>query len=259
MKKYIFYIMALSLLLFCGCSASDPVEPSSSLVTESQNEPAICQTELETTECQMNSEKTPSETNPVSDSDENEISSKENDGPAERQPDTATEPKQSSQQSSESSVIPTESSKQENSSQSQLPTEPTEQESKTEPEVPPETEPESEEEIEKSESTPAPETQPETEPDLETEPESSEPEAPAFEVQVWVNFAVSYGQQIGLEYDASAVDCWDNPIIASSQSKYLERDIRSRLNRYLDLGMTGFCVWAEARADGKYDIYIGYR
>lgn len=253
MKKYIFYIMALSLLLFCGCSASDPVETSSSLVTESQNEPANCQTELETTECQMNSEKTPSETNPVSDSDENEPSSKENDGPAERQPDTATEPKQASQQSSESSVIPTESSKQESSSQSQLPTEPTEQESKAEPEVPPETESESEEEVPKTESTPALETQP------ETEPESSEPEEPAFDVQGWVDFAVSYGQQIGLEYDASAVDCWDNPIIASSQSKYLERDITSRLNRYLDRGMTGFCVWAEARADGKYDIYIGYR
>lgn len=259
MKKYIFYIMALSLLLFCGCSASDPVETSSNLVTESQDESAICQTELETTECQMNSEKTPSETNPVSDSDENEPSSKENDGPAERQPDTATEPKQSSQQSSESSVIPTESSKQENSSQSQHPTEPTEQESQTEPEVPPKTESESEEEIRKSESTPAQETQPETEAEQETEPESSEPEAPAFDVQVWVDFAVSYGQQIGLEYDSSAVDCWDNPIIASSQSKYLERDITARLNRYLNRGMTGFCVWAEARADGKYDIYIGYR
>lgn len=81
----------------------------------------------------------------------------------------------------------------------------------------------------------------------------------ALKYQVWVDFAISYGQQIGLEYDASATDCWDAPITASGQSKFLERDITSRLNRYLDRGMTGFSVWAEIRSDGKYNLYIGYR
>ena len=78
-------------------------------------------------------------------------------------------------------------------------------------------------------------------------------------MQVWVDFAISYGQQIGLEYDASATDCWDAPITASNQSKYLERDITARLNRYLERGMSGFSVWAESRPDGKYNLYIGYR
>lgn len=91
------------------------------------------------------------------------------------------------------------------------------------------------------------------------EPEITEPEILEFNIQKWIDYAISYGQQLGLAYDFSATDCWDNPIIASDQSKYLERDITSRLNRYLNRGMTGFCVWIEVRTDGKYDFYIGYR
>ena len=108
---------------------------------------------------------------------------------------------------------------------------------------------------------PEPDNPPTPEPEQEAEPdhETTESEPPAFDVQVWVDFAISYGQQIGLEYDASATDCWDAPITASGQSKFLERDITSRLNRYLDRGMTGFSVWAEIRSDGKYNLYIGYR
>ena len=59
-------------------------------------------------------------------------------------------------------------------------------------------------------------------------------------------------------YYATATDCWDNPIVASERSQYLERDIRSRLELYRADGMTYFCVWAQLRTDGGYDLYIGY-
>lgn len=104
-----------------------------------------------------------------------------------------------------------------------------------------------------TESTPEP--SPTSEPVEEPIPEETEPE---FDVDYWVDFAISYGQQIGLTYDPGVTECWDNPIIASSNSIYLERDITSRLNRYLKSGMTAFGVWAQPRGGGAYDIYIAY-
>ena len=79
-----------------------------------------------------------------------------------------------------------------------------------------------------------------------------------FNVNDWVEFAIAYGTEIGLEYIPEVKESWDNPIIASPNSIYLERDIKSRLNRYLADGITTFSVWAEPRDDGRYDIYIGY-
>ena len=59
--------------------------------------------------------------------------------------------------------------------------------------------------------------------------------------------------------ESSAVDCWDNPISVGAHCSYLERDIQSRLNRYArDEDITDVWIWAEARSDGKYDLYIGY-
>lgn len=98
--------------------------------------------------------------------------------------------------------------------------------------------------------TPTPEPAPEPIPDPTPEP--------AFDVSEWVAYAQSYGQRVGLIYDSTATDCWDNPIIASSASLYLERDICSRLDLYAADGITYFCVWAQQRSDGKYDLYIGY-
>lgn len=86
----------------------------------------------------------------------------------------------------------------------------------------------------------------------------TQPEEPEFDVSYWVSFAVSYGQQAGLVYDATATDCWDTPILASAKSIYLERDITARLNRYVRYGYTAFCVWSEQLSDGRYNIYIGY-
>lgn len=59
--------------------------------------------------------------------------------------------------------------------------------------------------------------------------------------------------------ESSAVDCWDNPITAGAYSACLDRDIESRLNRYShDKDITDVWIWAEARSDGRYDLYIGY-
>ena len=99
----------------------------------------------------------------------------------------------------------------------------------------------------------------------ETQPQEPEPPAaegpaePAFDIQTWIDYAKAYAESVGLRLESSAVDCWDNPISAGTHCSYLERDIQSRLNRYArDEDITDVWIWAEARSDGKFDLYIGY-
>lgn len=99
----------------------------------------------------------------------------------------------------------------------------------------------------------------------ETQPQEPEPPAaegpaePAFDIQTWIDYAKAYAESVGLRLESSAVDCWDNPISVGTHCSYLERDIQSRLNRYArDEDITDVWIWAEARSDGKYDLYIGY-
>ena len=106
------------------------------------------------------------------------------------------------------------------------------------------------------ETPPAGESLPTPEPEPEQDPEH--PADQNFDINFWISYAQDYGQGLGLNYDSTATDCWDNPIIASGRSLYLERDIRSRLELYAADGMTYFCVWAQPRNDGSYDLYIGY-
>ena len=108
------------------------------------------------------------------------------------------------------------------------------------------------------------EPEPSTEP-TETQPQESEPPAaeelaePSFDIQTWIDYAKAYAESVGMRLESSAVDCWDNPISAGTHCSYLERDIQSRLNRYArDEDITDVWIWAEARSDGKYDLYIGY-
>lgn len=104
-------------------------------------------------------------------------------------------------------------------------------------------------------STELAETQPK-EPEL---PSEEEPAEPAFDIQTWIDYAKAYAESVGLRLESSAVDCWDNPISAGAHFSYPERDIQSRLNRYArDEDITDVWIWAEARSDGKYDLYIGY-
>lgn len=80
-----------------------------------------------------------------------------------------------------------------------------------------------------------------------------------FDVSYWVSYAKDYARSVGLEVNSSASDCWDNPISANSKCKYLERDIKGRLNRYAkDEDITQVWVWAEKTSADSYNIYIGY-
>lgn len=109
-------------------------------------------------------------------------------------------------------------------------------------------------------SEPEPPTEPmATQPQEPEPPAAEEPTEPAFDIQTWIDYAKAYAESIGLRMESSAVDCWDNPISVGTHCSYLERDIQSRLNRYArDGDITDVWIWAEARSDGKYDLYIGY-
>lgn len=104
-----------------------------------------------------------------------------------------------------------------------------------------------------------PEEPTETQPQESKPPVAEEPTEPIFDIQTWIDYANAYAESVGLRLESSAVDCWDNPIDAAADRIYLERDIQSRLNRYArDEDITDVWIWAEARSDGKYDLYIGY-
>ena len=104
-----------------------------------------------------------------------------------------------------------------------------------------------------------PEEPTETSPQEPEPPAAEEPKEPAFDIQTWIDYAKTYAESVGLRLESSAVDCWDNPISAGAHCSYLERDIQSRLNRYArDEDITDVWIWAEARSDGKYDLYISY-
>ena len=104
-----------------------------------------------------------------------------------------------------------------------------------------------------------PEEPTETQPQEPEPPAAEEPTEPIFDIQTWIDYAKAYAESVGLRLESSAVDCWDNPISAGAHYYYLERDIQSRLSRYArDEDITDVWIWAEARSDGKYDLYIGY-
>ncbi|MBQ7004553.1 MAG: hypothetical protein IJN57_11420 [Oscillospiraceae bacterium] len=251
MKKLSVIILALCLLLLSACSKIPAIEAQED---GGQNTPIQSDMESEA-ESETTTEESP-DSHAVSDSDEN-AGTREEAGtqPAEEQ---ASEPAQSpnpdpSQSEEEAPVqqkVPIHLEFVE-----VTPEESTEEQPETEIPV---SEPDPVPEPEQPEPTPEPEPEPEPTPEYEPDPEPEPEPEPAFDVSTWVSFAISYGQQIGLTYDSGVTECWDNPIIASPNSIYLERDITSRLNRYLNRGMTAFGVWAQPRGDGAYDIYIAY-
>ena len=109
--------------------------------------------------------------------------------------------------------------------------------------------------------TPAPTVEPEplVEPAPPAASEPTESADPTFSIDHWISYAQEYAKSIGLNLDSTAVDCWDNPITAGAHCTCLERDIQSRLNRYAkDETILDVWVWAESRADGSYNLYIGY-
>ena len=100
--------------------------------------------------------------------------------------------------------------------------------------------------------------EPEPEPEIPEEDQEPEP-VPAFDIGYWVNYAKSLAESKGLKLDASATDCWDNPITANPDCIYLERDLNSRLSRYAnDEEITDVWIWYEDLGNQHYLIYIGY-
>lgn len=106
---------------------------------------------------------------------------------------------------------------------------------------------------------PSAEETPNVEQPQETTPAPEEPAVPEFNIQTWIDYAKTYAVSVGLRLESSAVDCWGNPITAGAYSTCLERDIAGRLDRYSrDEDITDVWIWAQARSDGSYDLYIGY-
>ncbi len=111
---------------------------------------------------------------------------------------------------------------------------------------------------EKVTSATSPKEEPKIESIQETAPEPETPQ-PEFDIQYWITFAKEYAVSVGLTLEIEAVSCWDNPIGANSQCIYLERDIKSRLNRYAkDKDITDVWIWTETTGNSCYHIYIGY-
>ena len=80
------------------------------------------------------------------------------------------------------------------------------------------------------------------------------------DIDYYINFAIEYGESIGLVYVNDARDCWDTPIgVSDNNEYYVKRDVRDRLSRYrYHDGDEYFCVWAEKRSDDRYELFIGY-
>ena len=80
-----------------------------------------------------------------------------------------------------------------------------------------------------------------------------------FDISYWISYAQNYAQSIGLTFDETATECWDNPISANTNNKNIGADIESRLNRYKNIEyITSVWIWAEKLSDTQYEIYIGY-
>ena len=253
MKKVLFFMLLISLLL-TGCNKNIPIESS---VTECSN------VSTETKDTKQSS--LPSEVATSSLQLEQE----------------ETQPEESIEATDSVQITQPHTEETERTADFESETEPTTMDKQTEADTPPATEapqctepqetkqPEeaAETEPQPTEGEPESSFQPVTEPEPETteatevteEPEESTEPTEPFDIGIWVSFARSYAQSIGLNLDSAAVDCWDNPITAGAHCIYLERDICSRLDRYnRDDDITDVWIWAVEIGNGCYDLYIGY-
>ncbi|MGN0527281.1 MAG: hypothetical protein ACI4IF_07580 [Acutalibacteraceae bacterium] len=80
-----------------------------------------------------------------------------------------------------------------------------------------------------------------------------------FDISYWISYAQNYAQSIGLTFEETAIECWDNPISANASSKNIGADIESRMNRYKNTEkFSSVWIWAEKLSDTQYELYIGY-
>ena len=139
-----------------------------------------------------------------------------------------------------------------------VPTQPPTPTENPRPTRPPVTSPPAAEPTEPAQAEPVPATE-STEAETPAEPPTEPPTEPPFDIDVWVDFAREYAVGLGLVLDSAATSCWDNPILASAQSRYLERDLKGALEDYASApDISQVWIWSELRPDGRYDIYIGY-
>lgn len=171
-----------------------------------------------------------------------------------RTPETQTE-SQTERITTQRVKAPSEAAQVQASQQAIMTQAPTEAQTSTSPPVP--TQPSSTLPSTAEPTEPAPtELTPSAEP---TEPPTEAPTEPPFDIDAWVSFAREYAVGLGLVLDSAATSCWDNPILASAQSRYLERDLKGALEDYASTpDITQVWIWSELRPDGRYDIYIGY-
>ncbi len=189
-----------------------------------------------------------------------------------RRPETQTE-SQTERITTQSVKAPSKTTQEQGSQQAIMTQVPTESQTSTSPPVPtqpptptenprptrpPATSPPAAEPSEPTSTESVISTEP-TETETPTEPLTEAPTEPPFDIDAWVNFAREYAVGLGLVLDSAATSCWDNPILASAQSRYLERDLKGVLEDYASApDITQVWIWSELRPDGRYDIYIGY-
>lgn len=102
-------------------------------------------------------------------------------------------------------------------------------------------------------------TKPPSEPEPNESTKEPEPSEPEFNIQDWIDFARSYADNIGLTLNSEAVWCSDDPITASANSKYLQRDLCDTLDKYKrNSDITDVWIWAEQLTESSWAIYIGY-
>ena len=177
-----------------------------------------------------------------------------------RTPETQTE-SQTERITTQSVKAPSEAAQVQASQQAIMTQAPTEAQTSTSPPVPTQpssTLPSTAEPTEPAPTELTPSAEP-TETETPTEPPTEAPTEPPFDIDAWVDFAREYAVGLGLVLDSAATSCWDNPILASAQSRYLERDLKGVLEDYASApDITQVWIWPELRPDGRYDIYIGY-
>ena len=177
-----------------------------------------------------------------------------------RTPETQTE-SQTERITTQSVKAPSEAAQVQASQQAIMTQAPTEAQTSTSPPVPTQpssTLPSTAEPTEPAPTELTPSAEP-TETETPTEPPTELPTEPPFDIDAWVDFAREYAVSLGLVLDSAATSCWDNPILASAQSRYLERDLKGVLEDYASApDISQVWIWPELRPDGRYDIYIGY-
>lgn len=177
-----------------------------------------------------------------------------------RTPETQTE-SQTERITTQSVKAPSEAAQVQASQQAIMTQAPTEAQTSTSPPVPTQpssTLPSTAEPTEPAPTELTPSAEP-TETETPTEPPTELPTEPPFDIDAWVDFAREYAVSLGLVLDSAATSCWDNPILASAQSRYLERDLKGALEDYASApDISQVWIWSELRPDGRYDIYIGY-